>query len=283
MVDELLNEVATATRNLCDGLESGDHAQIARCYSPAADYSDPVLGDLGVGSARRVWPLILANLERPRWRFEIEDVGLLKSRLRTQVDFAFVPTGRPVSLDISTVLHVRDGRITHHSDLFERRQWAAAFSRPNRLLPPMSPLRQRFDRMARLGRVNTEDYHMSKLVAAIRQCTTAATVATLGMASAPALAQQFLRPADAVRLIMDGRPWSAQASDGKTLKITLNRDGTGSAQGPMPFALSVSWEVKGEDVCLHIGPAGTKCVRFRQVAGGFEGFAGGRLDLTLQR
>lgn len=51
----------------------------------------------------------------------------------------------------------------------------------------------------------------------------------------------------------------------------------------MPFALTVAWEIKGEAVCLSLGPAGTKCVRFRQVAGGFEGWNGSQVDLKLTR
>lgn len=93
----------------------------------------------------------------------------------------------------------------------------------------------------------------------------------------------FLTSAQVSRFIMDGKPWSAQASDGKRLTITLNRDGTGSAQGPMPFAMSVTWEAKGETICIQTGPGGTKCVRFRRVPGGFEGWNGNLLDLKLTR
>ena len=111
----------------------------------------------------------------------------------------------------------------------------------------------------------------------------AAAIAGASPAAGQSPAPEFLAPTQAVRVIMDGRPWSAQVSDGKNLKITLNKDGTGSAQGPMPFALPVSWEIKGDAVCLHVGPAGTKCVRFRQVAGGFEGWKGNQVDLKLTR
>jgi hypothetical protein len=103
----------------------------------------------------------------------------------------------------------------------------------------------------------------------------------------PAVAQAqtpgFLPPAQAIRLIADGRPWTAQSAEGKTMKMTLNKDGSGSAQGPMPFALPISWEVKGEAICLNVGPAGTKCVKFRQVDSGYEGWNGSKLDLKLRR
>lgn len=101
--------------------------------------------------------------------------------------------------------------------------------------------------------------------------------------AAQSTVSSFLAPQQAVGVIMDGKPWSAKSGDGRNLTITLNKDGTGSTKGPMPFALSVSWEIKGEAICLHVGPAGTKCVRFRQVAGGFEGWNGNQLDLKLTR
>lgn len=120
-----------------------------------------------------------------------------------------------------------------------------------------------------------------------RNLLLATFAATTFGASSPVAAQttapSFLAPAQAVRIIMDGQPWSAQSADGKNLKITLNKDGTGSAKGPMPFALTVAWEIKDESVCLTLGPAGTKCVRFRQVAGGFEGWNGSQVDLKLVR
>lgn len=117
--------------------------------------------------------------------------------------------------------------------------------------------------------------------------TVVVAAASLSCFAEPAIAQSpappFLAPEQAVRIVMDGRPWSAQSADGKNLTITLNRDGTGSAKGPMPFALAISWERKGQEICLNVGPGGVKCVRFRQVAGGLEGWKGNQLDLRLTR
>lgn len=282
MVTEMLIEVEAATRRLCAALKAGDARRIEQCYSPAADYCDPVLGELGAGSARRVWPLILANMRAPRWHFEIEDVGLTTSRMRSRVAFTFVPTNRPVALDIATELHVSGGRITHHSDLFERAQWLSAIPFPVRLLLPL--LRHRWiSREARIGLAHPEERRMQVLLDVMRRGVIGACMTGLGALSAPALAQDFLRPTEAVRIIMDSQPWSAQSRDGKNLTLTLNRDGTGSARGPMPFAMPITWEIKGESVCITVGPAGTKCVRFRRVASGFEGWNGTQLDLELTR
>jgi hypothetical protein len=101
--------------------------------------------------------------------------------------------------------------------------------------------------------------------------------------SRPALAQtpEFLNPGDAVKAVVDGRPWSALTGNGRKARITLNKDGTGTFEGPL--TLSITWEIKAADLCLKLGFPGTKCIRFRRIANGYEGYADGKLDLTLTR
>jgi hypothetical protein len=90
-----------------------------------------------------------------------------------------------------------------------------------------------------------------------------------------------MAPSEAVKAIVDGRPWSAVPAGGPSAKITLKKDGTGTFEGPL--TLSINWEVRGQEFCLILGFPGTKCVRFQRVENGFEGYAGGKLDLTLSR
>lgn len=96
-----------------------------------------------------------------------------------------------------------------------------------------------------------------------------------------AQAPQFLAPADAVRVVADGKPWNGVTADGRKARITLNRDGSGSFEGPI--TLSISWAVMQEDICIKISIAGTKCLRFRRIAGGVEGWNAKGRDLTLTR
>ncbi|ACP23068.1 hypothetical protein NGR_b16170 (plasmid) [Sinorhizobium fredii NGR234] len=105
------------------------------------------------------------------------------------------------------------------------------------------------------------------------------------LAASPAFAQEgksFLPPQQAAAVLADGQPWSALAPDGKTLKVTLKKDGTGSIRGPLPFTLSVTWAVKGDGVCID-GRMGTRCLRFSEVAGGLQGWDGDRPDLKFSR
>lgn len=103
----------------------------------------------------------------------------------------------------------------------------------------------------------------------------------IAMFGAVAAAETFLPPANAVKLLADGRPWSAVTADNRQARMTLRPDGTGSFEGP--FTLPVAWSIKGQDVCFALGIVGTKCLRFRRIDGGLEGWQGAVADLKLTR
>ncbi|MBA8832613.1 hypothetical protein ELG97_35170 (plasmid) [Rhizobium leguminosarum] len=104
------------------------------------------------------------------------------------------------------------------------------------------------------------------------------------LAASPAFSAQepFLPSEKAAAILADGAPWSALAPDGKALKVTLAKDGTGSIRGPMPFALSITWTVKDDAMCIS-GKMGTHCLRFRSVPGGLQGWDGDKPDLKFSR
>lgn len=105
------------------------------------------------------------------------------------------------------------------------------------------------------------------------------------IASSPAFAaqgQSYLTAQKAAAILADGAPWAADAPDGKKLKVTLAKDGTGSIRGPMPFALSLTWALKGDTMCI-VGKMGTKCLRFSEVPGGLQGWDGDKPDLKFSR
>ena len=101
------------------------------------------------------------------------------------------------------------------------------------------------------------------------------TLASAQGAPAPA----YLPTAEAVRRVMDGQPWNG-AAGGRTVKITFNKDGTGTFDGG-PFSMSISWAVKQDNICLNLGMAGTKCVRFAAIPKGYQAYEAGKPDLTL--
>ncbi|NKQ85621.1 hypothetical protein [Rhizobium ruizarguesonis] len=95
-------------------------------------------------------------------------------------------------------------------------------------------------------------------------------------------AQAYVSPQKAAAILADGQPWSALAPNGKTLKVILKKDGTGSIRGPVPFALSITWAVQGDAMCLA-GKMGTRCLRFREISGGLQGWDGDKPDLKFSR
>lgn len=94
--------------------------------------------------------------------------------------------------------------------------------------------------------------------------------------------REYLSPQKAAEVLADGTPWSAAAPNGRSFKLTLNKDGTGSISGGLPFSLSVTWVVKGETVCLA-GTMMAKCLRFQEVTGGLQSWDGDKPDLKLSR
>ncbi|OCK55422.1 hypothetical protein [Bradyrhizobium sp. LMTR 3] len=109
-----------------------------------------------------------------------------------------------------------------------------------------------------------------------------AMAAVAVLAAIPALAaERFLPAQKATAMIADGAPWSANAPNGRSFKLTLNKDGTGGVQGTL-FSQSVTWSVKGDAMCLS-GTMMSKCLRFQEVAGGFQAWEGDKPDLKLSR
>lgn len=99
--------------------------------------------------------------------------------------------------------------------------------------------------------------------------------------SQPASARAFLTPAQAIDVLADGQPWSATFGDSMRAKLTFNKNGTGVLQGPV--TLAAKWEIKGQDVCLSVRFAFTRCLRFRMVDGVIEGYHGETLGPRLSR
>ncbi len=92
----------------------------------------------------------------------------------------------------------------------------------------------------------------------------------------------FLPAPEAVRLLADGKPWTAMRSDGERVTLTLAADGSGRFVGP--FSRDITWRLQGEALCIRIGfPLGGKCLRFRRVAAGLQAFDGEAPDLLLSR
>lgn len=93
--------------------------------------------------------------------------------------------------------------------------------------------------------------------------------------------REFLRPAQAAKMLADSRAWAATGPDGREAKIIFNPDGTGSFEEPM--TMSTTWTIKGEDICISMRVIGVKCHRFAKVARGLDAYTEGAVELRLRR
>ncbi|MDH2401851.1 hypothetical protein QCM77_18070 [Bradyrhizobium sp. SSUT18] len=121
-----------------------------------------------------------------------------------------------------------------------------------------------------------------KIVRAMRVAATIATALTPSGGIVRAQAErEFLRPAQAARILADSRPWAAMREGGRQARVTFNPDGTGTFEGPM--TVSANWAINGEDICITITIIGVKCHRFVKVAGGLDAYTDGAVELRLRR
>ncbi|WP_226574021.1 hypothetical protein [Acuticoccus sediminis] len=95
--------------------------------------------------------------------------------------------------------------------------------------------------------------------------------------------QTRLPPQAAAAILADGAPWSAEAPNGRRkFDLTLNPDGTGRMRGPLFFSQNVNWRVEGPTICLA-SPFLEKCLEFREIPDGLQGWENGEPDLRLRR
>lgn len=111
--------------------------------------------------------------------------------------------------------------------------------------------------------------------------STAAFKILISASAAAAQQLAYLPPQKAAVILADGAPWSADSPSGRSFKLTLNKDGTGSVRATL-FTQSVTWSVKGDALCLS-GTMMSKCLRFQQIPGGLQGWQDGQPDLKVTR
>lgn len=105
--------------------------------------------------------------------------------------------------------------------------------------------------------------------------------AAAALAAFPARAQSFMAPAEAARVLADGKPWSVTTGEGRKARITLNRDGSGTFEGPI--TMPIGWKTDGEDLCIDLKRAGARCLRFKATGAGYDGYRGDKVDLAFAR
>lgn len=114
----------TATRFYL-AFQSGDSAEMANCYHPELQFSDPVFGKLNFREACGMWAMLL---ERSKGSLSIEFDILSADTHAVEVQWvARYPFGkekRPVENIIRASMQFKDGLIAQHHDHFDFWRWS---------------------------------------------------------------------------------------------------------------------------------------------------------------
>jgi ketosteroid isomerase-like protein len=102
-------------------LNSKDHAGMADCYHPDADFKDIAFTLHGRKQIHAMWHLISETDLRAT--FTIIKVDEESGRVQLVDDYTFRDTGRPVHNEIQSDFRFQDGLIIEHSDSCDALKW----------------------------------------------------------------------------------------------------------------------------------------------------------------
>lgn len=102
-----------------------DHATMAACYAPGAQFSDPVFPDLRGERIGLMWRMLCERGTdlRVEWAPPHARGGVVITEW--QAWYTFRATGRPVHNRITASMVVEHGLILRHRDAFPFHRWAA--------------------------------------------------------------------------------------------------------------------------------------------------------------
>ena len=113
---EVLNRLFTA-------LNRHDHAAMADCYEEAATFTDIAFELDGRKRIHAMWNMICEG--DIRTSFEIVQADERRAVANVVDDYTFRPKGRKVHNLIQSRFRFQNGRIEHHQDTCDPRQWAS--------------------------------------------------------------------------------------------------------------------------------------------------------------
>ncbi len=97
----------------------------------------------------------------------------------------------------------------------------------------------------------------------------------------PAIAQPV--QVSLARQVADGRPWNMVMEEGRTGKLILKPDGSGTMEGG-PMAMSPTWRETSDGICLKpLAIVPERCVTLRKEGSRIVGFKDGEVKFRLER
>lgn len=101
-----------------------DHAEMARCYTVDATFSDPVFPDLHGNEVRAMWRMLCERGTDLKIAFRDIRASEETGTARWEAWYTFSGTGRYVHNVIDSAFTFRSGLIIHHTDAFDLYRWA---------------------------------------------------------------------------------------------------------------------------------------------------------------
>lgn len=136
-----------------------DHVAMARSYSDAATFSDPVFPALDAAQLRAMWRMFCESDNEIAVAHYDVDADDRRGTARWEAIYEFPPTGRRVHNKIDASFEFSDGLITRHRDAFDLYRWTRMALGPLGTVVGWSPIvqnRVRGQAAARLKRFQGE-------------------------------------------------------------------------------------------------------------------------------
>ena len=100
-----------------------DHEAMARCYTPDAQFSDPVFTDLRGTQVAAMWRMLCQRATDLRIVHRDVSAGGDNGAAHWEAWYTYSATGRPVHNVIEATFTFRDGLIATHHDHFDLYRW----------------------------------------------------------------------------------------------------------------------------------------------------------------
>ena len=117
-----------------------DHAEMARCYTPDARFSDPAFGELRGEEVTAMWRMLCERGEDLELRHSDVAADADRGSAHWDADYTFSTTGRKVHNEIDASFRFRDGLIVEHDDHFSLWRWSRQALGPIGLVLGWSPI-----------------------------------------------------------------------------------------------------------------------------------------------
>ena len=129
-----------------------DGAAMAACYTPDAQFSDPVFTDLRGAEPGAMWRMLTGRATDLRIELHEHEADDERGSAHWLAHYTFAQTGRPVVNDVHASFRFRDGLIAEHTDRFDFHSWSRQALGTSGLLLGWTPLlRSAVRRRARAG------------------------------------------------------------------------------------------------------------------------------------